>query len=271
MAFWLVMMGSLVRLEFFPKPSTLQDVPAEHVLQDIFANDRPARLKVYYGETEIGFLNVDVAPMYAERNRHGTEAEQKPVGYHVNSELRLNLDAIKDLSRLRLISDSIFNNRYELERFDIRTTVANNYVNVQGDSHTRQVSVQYAIGGNRGERQFDFEHMQGAGLASALGLPGLASIEFLGGTSNEDFTKQVTTTTHLGRLVIGGEAVETYVFESRYGESLWVKIWVNKAGEILKVDTSMGLAMRSISLDADAAASAEEVIGTDRGNRETTR
>lgn len=259
-AFWLVMTGALVRVEFFPKTLGTHDVPIERVLQEIFANEAPARLNVYYRDEELGFCNVDVTPLYSANRGRRLDADAKPNAYQVKTDLRIDVEALGTPARLWLKGESIFNTRYEIEKFGIVTDVGDNHVRIVGEKRTRKVKVDYAIGDKRGKHELDFSNTQGAGLANAVGLPGLAGFNFLGTGSGEGegFTKEPVTRTHLEMLRIGGEPVETYVVESNFDDTTWVKMWVSKNGEILKIDTSLQLTMKSVAIETQESAPAKK-------------
>ena len=65
-AFWLIMLGALIKVEFLPQTPRLNQVPIEEVTQKIFANPAPARLNVYYRDEYIGLCRVAI--------RHGPSA-----------------------------------------------------------------------------------------------------------------------------------------------------------------------------------------------------
>ncbi len=257
-AFWLVMMGALVRVEFFPKALGAHDVPIERVLEDIFANEAPARLNVYYRGEKLGFCNVYVTPLYKPEDRRRAGAATKPSAYLVNTDLQLEPGAFGMAGGLGLRGNNVFNPRYEIEKLDIVATVGDNFVKVVGSERTRKVTIDYLLRDKRGKHELDFSNSQGAGLANAVGLPGLAGFNFLGSGSGEGFSKEPVTRTHLEMLTIGGERVETYVVESNFDDTTWVKMWVSKNGEILTIDTSLQLTMKSVAIETQESAPARK-------------
>jgi hypothetical protein len=260
-AFWAAMMAALVRVEILPRPLPLEAVPTERVLRKLFANPVPARLKVYYKGAEIGSWRVEISPA-AERGPLGDGAGQVPAGaYEVSSSLWLRLSVFGIPSQLQLRSVSVFNERYEMERIHARTTVGGSRVEVAGDVRTRKVRVSFDVGEMRDLREFDFSQMQGAELAGALGMPALANFSFLGaggvpGAFGAPVAAQVrarpVTTVHLDRFSVAGGWVRAYLVESGLDDSMWARMWVSEMGEVLRVETSLGLTMLS-ELLADGA------------------
>jgi hypothetical protein len=109
--------------------------------------------------------------------------------------------------------------------------------------------MQYDFGDSSNTRSFDFDQIKGAGFSSAFGLPGMASLGFLGGglpglAASEPRSRPVTTT-YLDRLEIAGNSQAVYLMYSKIDDQMWTKIWVDDLGQVLKVVTSLGLEMRS--------------------------
>ena len=249
-AFWVAMMVALVRLEFFPQPAPIGNVSSERVLRTLFANPEPARLNVYYQGADIGTCRVEVTPSIV--GDPDSPAKSNRV-YQVRSELMLAMSVFGMPSRLRLVGRSLFNHDYSLDNFNLKTTISDNSVEIHGDAASKKVNVLFAFGNTVERREFDFNQVQGAGVASALGLPGLANFGLLGGGAPADFgnsppsaaPSRSATTIYLGHLKIGDTSLRTFVMESKMDRSMWAKIWISEVGEVLRVDTSMGLTMLS--------------------------
>jgi hypothetical protein len=154
-------------------------------------------------------------------------------------------------SNLRLTGDTWFNTNYEMGDFHIKTSILDALIEITGEKAKNKVRVSFTLGEKREERVLDFGQMQGAGLASAFGLPGLANFSFLGaggmpspfGVGAADSAAQPSTTTQLATLDVRGNALQVYLIESKFDQTMWAKIWVTELGEVLKVETSFGLTM----------------------------
>ena len=56
------------------------------------------------------------------------------------------------------------------------------------------------------------------------------------------------------RFVFGEVTQRAHLVDLRSGDSMWAKIWVSDSGEVLLVDTSMGVTMRSDLIDGEDGA-----------------
>lgn len=242
--FWAAMMTALVRVEIFPKPQALHTVSTERVLKKVFENPNPVRLNVFYQGKEIGYCTLLVSAVPA-----GAQTLPAEKSYRVESDLRMTLSLLGIPSRLLLNGESRFNSRYEIEGFNIETTIGEGRVSIAGDSSSRKVAVVFDFGQLRERREFDFAQVQGAGLASAFGLPGLANFSFLGAGGLPSGlgapAAAPATTAYLDRLPVAGGMLPVYMVCSKLGDSMWAKMWVSELGEVLKLETSMGLTMVS--------------------------
>jgi hypothetical protein len=266
--FWLVTMASLVRLEFFPKPLPMDTVPSTRVLRKIFSNPEPARLGVFYRNMPIGDCSVEITPLAETDSTHGPTSGRKPNAYRVKSKLTMTLSVFGLPSRVHLKGDSVFDSNYMIQSFDITTRIKDGRVHVSGDKKAGKVNVEVVMGEVSEQRSFGFDQVQGTGLASALGLPGLTDFGFLGGGgygaagSSGNSRGLPFTTTSFDRLTIGSGTVPAYLIESRLDGGMWAKMWVDEAGDILLVDTSIGLRMEDYHLQKTSNADWQNVANT---------
>ncbi len=244
-AFWLVMTGALVRLEFFPEPLNVSEVPAELVLRRIFHNSDSPGLDVYYQGVPLGFCKIEFTPM-RDTMELPTGSVTAPSRYRVQSELTLTLVTGALPHRMRLTGDSYFNAQFEMESFHLRSNIGEGRLEVRGDSVSNKVVLDMELGEFRDHRELDFSRIQGAGLAGAIGLPGLSSFGLIGGVPVSPGglgMSQPATRIYLTDLHIGEAVMRTYLVESRLDDTLWSKMWVSQRGEILKIETSVGVTM----------------------------
>lgn len=248
--FWLGMMVALVRLEFFPHPSGVSEVPLELVLRKMFNNPENPGLSVNYRGQSLGFFKVDFAPIYdgstavsAEKNNPSVE------GYQVQSELNFLLPGSNHANRLRMVSQSRFDRQYELQTLRLRTTFAEGLVEVYGDRASNRLVVDFEFGSYRERREFDFARLANSGFAGAMGLPGMSGLGLLGGGANGVVAGlNATTRCYLSDLPVGDARLKTYLVDYRIDDGLWAKMWVSLRGELLKVETSLGLTMQQETL-----------------------
>ncbi len=264
-AFWAAMMTALVRVEVFPQPTVIETFSTERVMRKVFSNPEPLSLDIYYNSSNhIGHCMIQIQPEMSDKLGDESDPTQKVVGYKVTSNLKVRLSAFGMPSWLKLVGESIFNRKLELEHFRFSTVIGegradggnqgDGRVNVIGDYHTKTVQMAFDFGDFHDERLFDFDQVKGAGFANAFGLPGMANFSFLGGgglpsgfgvSSDGGAHAPPTTITSLDRLEIAGNRQRVYLVYSKIDDQMWTKIWVDESGQVLKVVTSMGLEMRS--------------------------
>lgn len=256
-AFWVGMMVALVRLEFFPEPLGVGDVPPEVVLRKVFTHEEDTRLNVFYQGSGIGFCKVEILPIFETASNvvvtTNEVAQARLTGYNVRSELTLTLSLLGAPSRLRLVGDSRFNPAYQMDAFHLNTAIGDGTIEVRGDARTNKMMVDFEFGDLKDHRVFDFAQVRGAGLASAMGLPGLANFSFLGGGGMPTAFAQggpgggnppeSSTRIYLTDLRVGTIVLRTYLVESKFDQNMWARMWISERGEVLKVETSVGLTM----------------------------
>jgi hypothetical protein len=256
-AFWVAMMAALVRVEIFPKPTVLETFPNEQILKKIFANPNPVRLNVYYHKINVGFCDINIQPQVNDGPVEQLQPGQVPDSYEVITDLKIILSTLGGQTRLHLTGRSQFNPKLELDGFDIGTTVGDSRVDIAGNNLTKKVKVVFNYDGIRDERTFGFDQVKDAGFASALGMPGLGSAGFLGGgipglsetsSGNGQMATRPVTITYFDTLQIAGDSERVYLIDSKIDDQMWTKMWVDDSGQVLKVNTSLGLEMLSDGL-----------------------
>ncbi len=252
-AFWLTMMVALVRFEFYPKAVPFGEVSTERLLQKIFASREPARMNVYYQKGLIGLCTVDIVPL-ASRDAHPADTfEGVPKAYQVQSDLDMKLAFFGTPSHFHLKSYTRLTPRYEIYDFNLRTSIGESSVEVRGDDRSKKIKVMVDAGETHDTRQFDFDALRGGGLSSLLGIPGLANLGFPGpaafGSGGLGGSTRPTVRVTEDRFSYGGISQRAYLVDLRSADSMWAKIWVADSGEMLEVDTSVGLTMRSDLID----------------------
>jgi hypothetical protein len=248
--FWAAMMAALVRVEIFPKPTVLDTCPTEQVLRKIFANPTPARLNIYRGKPfgePIGSCAIEIHP---QLRGNDPPPGQEPDAYIVSSELKMRLP-MWGVSFWILNGTSTFNRQLDLEDFDVtmQTRHGGDRFHIVGNDATKKVTVSLDFGDFQDERTFDYNEIQGVGLANGLGIPGLPNLDLskdnmASRVSNTGTHPHLVTTSYFDRLEIAGSWQRVYLIHSKFGDQYWTKIWVSETdGEVLKVSTSLGFEM----------------------------
>jgi hypothetical protein len=254
-AFWAVMMAALVRVEFFPEPEQFEKVPVERIVQRIFSNAEPTRLNVYYQKQHIGTCTLAIAP------RPSPAANPAAAGaYTAQADVKIfDLPFYDRQTPFTLLAKGQCDAHYQVREFSILAKLGTAHLDVDGSLQTGKVHLIYDTDGLRQDRQFDLNDPAGAGLADAVGLPALANSAWLTGlgapAGRADAAGKgpanfpVRTTGCYGNLPIAEFKQKGYRIESKLNDSMWARIWVDEDGDVLLVDTSAGLSMRSELID----------------------
>jgi hypothetical protein len=226
----------------------------ERVLHKIFANPEPARLYIYHQKARIGFCRIAISPLASLGARPTDPVGLQPGAYRIQGSFTAMLPW-----RLKLIGDGLCDPQYEIQKFNVKTSLGEIRLDIRGDNQTRKVDLVYDDGDTRQVRQFGFNEVGGEGLASALGIPspaypalfGIAGLPTASGEPNAAARtrSQLTTTAYHGHLPIGELTQRAYLIESKLNEGMWARIWIDESGQVLLVETSIGLTMRSASID----------------------
>jgi hypothetical protein len=283
-AFWAAMMTVLVRIEIFPEPVAVEVFPTDRVLQKVFSNPEPVRLKVLCNGSEIGTCGIRITPpQLTDKRAEELTSRPEVEFYKVTSDLKLQLSTFGTSSRLWLTGESWFTKKLELGSFEFLTQIGeghrggghfgDGYIYVNGDDRTKKVKVKFGFGDWSDVRSFSFDQIKGAGFANALGLPGMANFNFLGGaglprafaaSSNGGVRTQPETTTYVDHLQIAGNSERVYLMYSKIDDQTWTKMWVDDSGQVLQVITSLGLEMRTGDVSLGMDESVDRVVSQPR-------
>ncbi len=255
-AFWAVMMAALVRVEFFPEPAQFEKVPVERIMHRIFSNAEPTRLNVYYQKQHIGTCTLDITPVTSPGSNPAAAA-----AYTAQADVKIfDLPFYDKQTPFNLLAKGKCDARYQVREFSLWAALGAAHLNVDGNLQTGKVHLTYDADGLREDRQLDLNHgAAGGGLADAVGLPALANAALLtglgaagghaDGPAKGPASPPVRTTGCYGKLPIAEFNQRGYRIESRLSDTMWARIWVDEQGDVLLVDTSAGLSMRSELID----------------------
>jgi hypothetical protein len=265
-AFWLVMMAALVRLELFPSATQLKSIPTSQVLRKLFENYESQNLKVLYQGQEIGHSTIEIIPLASPGAQPREPFQNEPGGYQVKASISLDLNVIGTPSRFQLKTDSRFNSRYDLQTYRVRTTVGASSVEIDGTNATRNLTMTYDIGDGPHRKSLDYAQLTGPNALEALGLPalsGLASIALPIGAAEangQERSWQPVIRAYEDSLSIGGIRQQAYLVECRSEENpaYWLKMWIDDQGGVMIVETSLGMILRSTAIDNVA----DRIVGT---------
>ena len=259
-AFWLVMMAALVRVEIFPSPSQLLPVPVNQVLRKLFDNSDTQILKVLYQGKEIGLATIEIMPLASPVAKPGTPFAGRPGGYQVKAGVNLNLDVFGTPSKFHLGTDSRFDKRYEIMNYRVSTKVGASEVEINGTNATKEITMTYDVGDGKQTRHFGYDQLSSPGGWEALGLPGLSGLASFAlpvstsGSAGNAAALRPVIHAYDDHLTLGGISQHAFLADCRseLNPAFWAKIWIDDQGSVLVVETSVGIAMRSSAIDSVA-------------------
>jgi len=248
-AFWLVMMTQLVRTELLESKSLAYSVPVETVMQKIFEGDESSELNIFYQGNKVGRCSLQVLK----------SGKTLATNYVVRSELSLDFDVFGKPVRLQSATDSEFDRRYQMTKFHSHTTSGESQIDMNGDLASKEIQLVLNLGeGYQEKHTLPFASLEKMGPSGAMGLFGMGGLQ-LPDTSNAKGAASLMpsleskkggpkTIVQESPLKVGNQKVTTLMVHTKYDESLWSKVYVNPMGEVLKVETSFGVEMRSAQL-----------------------
>jgi len=239
-AFWLVMMTLLIRSEFLDNSPLAYSIPVDTVMQKIFEGEEPSDLVIDYQGNRVGRCTLQVVKLGA----------QKP-GYLVTSELRLDFEVFGKGVSLQSRTDSEFDTAHQMTKFFSRTTTGDTKLEASGDMESKEIQLTLNLGDVKETHKLPFSMLENMGPSGAMGLFGMGGLQLpqdattskpaLGALNPG--TRGAVTTVEEKHLTIGRIRERTWMVHTKYDDSLWSKVYVNRVGEILKVETSFGVTM----------------------------
>ncbi len=241
--FWIAMMGLLVRNEFGPENSALNRIPPAHVLKVFFLRNTPSLLQIYSDRRLVG--QVSITPRTDPRTMIRTVEFDGRMSVRLANGTRPGLtgagvwtmDRGFQTRHLRLglgMQDPLAGGAETERRADVEIDPVANRAHVvlqaQGEIDTRD----YTLDEN-GARDFFRDLGVDPTMMAAL-------------TAQKS---TLTTEVHarLSSIKIRDERVETYLVTIEQAGQTLAEIYVNQAGQILKVTTMLGYQMAAVDVD----------------------
>jgi hypothetical protein len=241
--FWLVMMTMLIRSELLETSSLAYSVPVETVMQKMFEGEEPSDLVIDYNGARVGHCSLQV-----------TKDRKSPTPrYSVMTELLLDFEVFGRSVRMQSRTDSEFDNKYQMTKFTSRTTTGDSQLEASGDFTSKEVQLAFKLGDVVEKHKLPFSMLENMGPSGAMGLFGMSGMQLPQG-GNAEFAKSAlsaldtknrgpVTTVQEKSLMLGHGREQALMVYTKYDESLWTKMYVNRLGEVLKVETSFGVTM----------------------------
>lgn len=262
-AFWAVMMVSLIRVELYPHAQLMAVTPTE-VIDKVFHSTDPVHLDVIYRGTRIGSMRLDIEPVLGTSTNNGQTAIVRTGSFKVTGNLLLNMIVFGTPSRLQIRLDSaVFDSKYAIKSYDVHTLIGESRTDIKGDNDERVLDLSYGVGTERQNRHLAYDDLAGKDVFSALGITGMQGLPSFGGASllgggssgkmAKNLADRIEVHAYRDKLKTAHGELPAYLVEIKMDQSLnlWAKLWVDQQGAILQMETSMGLLLRSGSLGAD--------------------
>jgi hypothetical protein len=252
-AFWLVMMTLLIRSELLQTTPVAYAVPVETVMQKIFEGEESSDLAIFYQGARVGCCSMQVL-----KDKKAPRPQ-----YRVRSSLLLNFQVFGKPVRLQSDTDSEFDRRYQMTRFESHTVTGDSKIDMKGDLRSQEIEFVLQFGdGYQEKHKMPFATLEKMGPSGAMGLMGMGGLQLPDSASAKSGTgawaglgqrgSGPTTTVQEIPLQAGRQKIHSLMVYTRYDESLWSKVYVSPVGEVLKVETSFGVSMLNAQFAGDA-------------------
>jgi hypothetical protein len=264
-AFWAVMMTALVRVEFFPRESRLMPVSLTQIRDKVFKNRTPTHLDIVYQNAKIGSVNnLEFTSLTASNSIIHETGTDKLAAYGVSGDVWVNLVIFGAPSRLRLRPIKlVFDPKFELKEFHLETGIGESRAEINGDNATKQLTVSYDVGEGRQTKRVGYAELGDGSALSSLGLPGLQSLPGLGALGMmgggspvkavQAMATRIKTQAYYDSISIGGNEQRAYLVTVQMDQGLGVsaKTWIDEQGNILRVETSLGITLISSLINTE--------------------
>ena len=231
-AFWIVMMGMLVRLETHPEATDILDVPVSYVMRMMFKHGQQSILTVREENKTIG--SVAFRPSISASGRRsldfsGTLSVQWPAA----PRQRFNFQGAVDMDGAMRVLE--FHLEASFQELHCR-------VNVKGDVPRKTLVFEMRQGGRLTVSQtlpMDAAAL-GAALLQHLGLDATALPVIAAGSVSPP-----TFTAHETRITLHGEQLEVYQVTLLEGAASVADIYVTQLGQIVLAKSGFGYSLSS--------------------------
>jgi hypothetical protein len=259
--FWVTMNVLLWREEYGARDAGADAVPVDLVWKKILTAPDPSSLSIWQGEKRIGFAHWITA--VGEEMAELEDAPPEDVGDKVKSyQLKLDGNVMlpsEDL-RLRFESSMKLSAEQAWQEFSLRVISRPMVWQINASAAEKNLRFQYEDGSRRFSRVLTMADLQnpqkllnefagpaGFGLLSALGLPALNPKE---ASATPGMTWEARST----HLTIGHEPIRVYRLQTRLLDRFTLRIFVSRAGEILRVELPNGIILKHDQISVRATA-----------------
>ena len=245
-AFWLLMMGMLVRVEFATNESDLLPVPPEYVWKLMFLHDQTSDLVLFNQHRRLGSFHLQ-----PRRLPTGTDGTGGPIRLLSGSGgLSLSLPGVNAQSVV-LRGSLELDERDAVQRFELNVNFHELHQPLPGLTLVldgRPVLDQWHYLLRRGDAVLQENAGPPSILLDALDLHSLGVDPKAILEMGRQQSGTLKTTARRGTLHTNGEDIEAFVVTIRQSDSLETSIYVSQLGQILAVKTFAGYDLYDDSL-----------------------
>ena len=229
--FWLAMTGLLVRKEFWPRDSSLREVPVEHVLKMMFAHEEASELQLYNEQAAIGHLRV--------QPRIRTDDGRRRLEF--SGTLRLALPGVNGRQHVAWTGEIEMDRELQPQVFRLAVSYrdpAPHTMDLQLDFPQQQISFETHVDTILARRAtYSLDANGASAWLREQGLdPGLAR------SLQNSRAAAMSVKARQSSLEVRGEKIETWLITAEQGGQTLFETHVSQLGQILRARTFLGYA-----------------------------
>jgi len=249
--FWVMMTVLLWRAEYGPRDAGADDVPARLVWRKVLTAPDPSSLSIWQGDRRLGFGHwvTSVGEEFAELDEAPPEGL---LGKVRNYQLKFdgNLTWPDEELRLRFECAVKLSTNQAWQEFSLRVSSRPMIWELRALAAEEKVHFHTEDGDRKFDRTFRFAELQnpqalvaefagpsGSGLLTVLGMTTPAAAN---GSTSPDLRWEASSV----YLSIGNEPIRVFRLQTRLLDRFRVRIFVSRAGEILRVELPNGIVLK---------------------------
>jgi hypothetical protein len=249
--FWVTMTALLWRAEYGPRDVGADAVPVRLVWRKILTAPDPSSLSIWQGERRLGFGHwvTSVGEEFAALDEAPPEGILSKVRHH---QLKFdgNLAWPGEELRLRFECAIKLSTNQAWQEFTLRVSARPLIWEVRALAAEQKVYFYTEDGDRKFDRVFRFAELQnpqklmaefagpaGFGLLAALGMPAQTA-------ADSSFSPELNWEASSVFLAIGHEPIRVFRLQTRLLDRFSVRIFVSRAGEILRVELPNGVVLK---------------------------
>lgn len=249
-AFWAVMMFFLIRSEFgFGTGGTSGSLSPEVIWEKMLTAQDTSALEILFRGKKVGMcrwasgVTHDDAPKNStEESLAGEGRVERLTGYTVELDGNVSIAALTNTLRFSTSGD--FGTNLNWSQWEVHLTLKPVELTLSGQAGTGGFAVNFTDGIQSIQRSFNREQLRSPEtLLRELPLPmqlliagQVKSAMSANGISTNAATSAIRWTAGFDWMDLGHGSLRVYRLRGKLGDNLQIKIWVSRAGEILRAE-----------------------------------